>query len=199
MIVLYIIVFILLIIVCMPLKVYFHMERNHIDVNLYLYKFIKIELSRKTKDKTQINTYNRFKAIPFDVLKKIYRDTKPNTKYIMKRTKVGLKINFNFGLSAPDKTAITYGLINSLLYSVDNLLRMNLKELNREYAIVPDMKNKKLAYQVKIEVYTWVIYLIVYGLKMLPILFKYKSYLMKKGGDNNVGASNTRTNENYNG
>lgn len=194
-----ILLLVILLIVFMPLEVYVHMEHNHVDVNIRLFKFIKIELSRKTKDKVQKEGRLRFKDIPFEVIKEVYHKSIPNFKYILKKLKIKLKVNFDYGLSAPDKTAISYGIINSLIYSVDNLIGIYLKKFEREYTIIPDMKNKKLEYQVTISVYTWSINLLVYGFKMLPILFKYRKYFIKKGGDKNVRTSNTGANENYNG
>lgn len=115
------------------------------------------------------------------MLKLIKKSIQP-VKYLLKKSKLYIFLDLSIGLSAPDKTAITYGLINSLVYTLDGYLKNVSKKLNSSYSIIPNFKEERIDVYLDFKLYIKVFYIFVFLYKILKILIPYRSYFKFKGG-----------------
>ncbi|MDF2674842.1 MAG: hypothetical protein K0R09_3110 [Clostridiales bacterium] len=82
---------------------------------------------------------------------------------------------------------------------MESIIQIYFKKYNGEYNIIPDFVYEKVDYIISAEVRIKTINIIVFTIKWLRILLKYKKYILKKGGASNAGSSNRRIDEIYNG
>lgn len=197
-----IILVLIILLLISKIKISIDILNSCVKINIIIFRVIKIRVFDKTKTvakplkKAKKIKKNKFTA---DVILKLIKDMLPQIKYLLRKTDVKINMDFKFGLQYPDKTAELYGLINCLLYSVENVFRAFLHSLRSKYNIVPDLNHETLNLKSKLDFSFKFVYLIIFVVKSAKIIFKYKSYFKNKGGALNVGTSNRRTHENYNG
>ena len=197
-----IILVLIILLLISKIKISIDILNSCVKINIIIFRVIKIRVFDKTKTvakplkKAKKIKKNKFTA---DVILKLIKDMLPQIKYLLRKTDVKINMDFKFGLQYPDKTAELYGLINCLLYSVENVFRAFLHSLSSKYNIVPDLNHETLNLKSKLDFSFKFVYLIIFVVKSAKIIFKYKSYFKNKGGALNVGTSNRRTHENYNG
>ena len=175
---------------------------SYIKINIIIFGVIKIKVFDKTKAKAEpLKKAKKVKKNKFtaDVIVKLIKDMLPQIKYFLRKTDVKINMDLKFGLQYPDKTAELYGLMNCLLYSFENVFRVFLHSLRSRYNIVPDLNHETFKLKLKLDFSFKFVYFIIFVVKSAKIIFKYKSYFRNKGGALNVGTSNRRTHENYNG
>lgn len=158
------------------------------DVNIIIFRYIsikpdfkKIYKNKKRKPKLNIN------------IKTIINTTKDMItplKKFLKSLNMRLNLYINFGLSSPDKTAISYGLLYSLTSLLYSFSEKCFKNYNQNINIIPDLKNEKFDYKAKIYLHTRLIYLMILGKNILANIIKHKGEIMKKGGAINDRTSN---------
>lgn len=173
---------------------------NHnkdVDANIILFRVIKININDKNRIRTQKKVKHKIDIQP-NLAVKLFKKMKPHIKYLLSKTKIKIKLDIIFGLFSPDKTAITYGIVNSIIYTFDNVLRSKTKRFDSIYNITPDFNKSIFDTSLELEIYARVFNLLVFTFKALIILFKNRSYFKRKGGVFN-GSSNRRINENYTG
>lgn len=197
-----IILVLIILLLISKIKISIDILNSCVKINIIIFRIIKIRVFDKTKTvakplkKAKKIKKNKFTA---DVILKLIKDMLPQIKYLLRKTDVKINMDFKFGLQYPDKTAELYGLINCLLYSIENVFRAFLHSLSSKYNIVPDLNHETLNLKSKLDFSFKFVYLIIFVVKSAKIIFKYKSYFKNKGGALNVGTSNRRTHENYNG
>lgn len=163
-----------------------------IDVHLILFKVIKLCLYDKTKKRTGKKAIRKVDNINYYI--KFSKETYPETKYILSKTKVLVNFTFTFGLESADKTAMLYGMINAILQSMNNIFKYIFKSYEGKYIISPNFNNAKKDINTNISIKVRPIYILI---KLFKIIKKNKK--IKKGGALNARTSNRRANENYNG
>ncbi len=175
---------------------------NRIHIRMVLFRLIKITIVDKTKDehgRREPSKYN------ISTLKKLFQDKKNflsilgKIKKIMKvllsRLQVDLRLRLVYGLSQPDKTAISYGVLNSFIYILDQELCKGFKRYKRCYIIKPELKKRTLDYNIKAEISFRILTLMPSIFKLLRIVKLQK----RKAGMNDGRTSHRKLNENYNG
>lgn len=198
MVILYIIlgiILLLLLILLMKVVILIEIQKKEFQLNIILFGVIKINLTDKTKGRIKEKAEKQIK-LKLDDIKDIWEFTKdvlPEIKYILSKITIETKLNIKFGFSSADKTAIAYGLINGIIYSNENYLKLLFRDYRGEYSIYPDFKSEEKIITGYIYLKTRFIYMIFKSLKIL------KKYKKRKGGVLNVRSSDRRINENYNG
>lgn len=194
-----ILLLILILMLIIPCIIQVSMDNNEVNIKLILFKVIKIKIKEKT-------TYEKLKKgrrlrnkVPLKKIIEIIKESLPSINYLASRTEVNVEFNGILGLSSADKTALTIGILNMLLYSVEGFLHNYFKSYTGQYDINPDYANEKLEYCVFVEASILPIYIVVFSIKWLKVLLKYKKYILRKGGASNARSSNRRIDENYNG
>ena len=195
----FILLFLLTILLCFPVIIQVCINNNEITIKLILLKVIKINIKEKTiLEKLKKDSKLRPK-VPLKKIIEIVKESFPSIKYLATKTEVNVKINGTFGFSSADKTALTIGMINILLYNLESIIQSCFKKYMGEYNIIPDFVYEKLEYSISTEVRIVPVNIIVFLIKWLKVLLKYKKYILRKGGASNAGSSNRRIDENYNG
>lgn len=192
-----IIIFIILII---KIEIKFILNNKNLKINLIIFRVIKINLKAKAikrgeKFKSSINDFKNIKNK--DILN-IANVILHKAQYLFSKMLLNLNVKCDFYILSPDKTAILYGVISSFIYNMEKILINEFKIYKGAYYFNPDFATQKN--NIEIEVYMSIrnIYIIIFVIKTLPMMFKYKKLLENKGGELN-GSSNRRSNENYNG
>jgi hypothetical protein len=182
----------------MNLKIIVLLHNGKTKVTVIIFGVIKFDLIDKTNVDEPLKKFTR-KTPPYRVLFEISKANFPYLKKILSVMKLHVDFNLEFGFSYPDETAISYGLINFLVYNIGDFLEMYFEKYTGNYSIVPDFKKKILNFKLKSEIKLRPVYIIRPGIKMLLIYLKYIKLYKKEGGDLNGRTSNRRFNENYNG
>lgn len=195
----FILLFLFTILLFIPIIIQAYFNNNELTIKLILLKVIKINIKEKTILEKLKKDSKFKKKIPFKKIIEIVKESLPGIRYLSSVTKVNIKVNGTFGFSSADKTALTIGIINILLYNIGSIIQSCFKKYNGEYNIIPDFVNEKLEYSISAEVHIVPVNIIVFLIKWLKVLLKYKKYILRKGGASNAGSSNRRIDENYNG
>ncbi|QCX32658.1 hypothetical protein FDN13_02485 [Caloramator sp. E03] len=156
-------------------------------INIILFKVIKIKINEKNKlrKKNKASKFNVPPKIIIDIAKK----SLPSIGYLINKSNINVDFSLTFGFSAPDKTALTYGLINAIIYSFDCFLSNTAKKFYSTYKIVPDLKNEKIELYLDFKIYIKLFFVLAFFFKLLKVLLAYKYYFKIKGGVA-YGASN---------
>lgn len=151
-----------------------------IIANIVILRVIKINIydknKRRKKNKASKNN------IPPKIIIEVFKESLPSLKYFIEKSSLYIRLDLIFGLSSPDKTAITYGLINSFIYTLDCFLKNTSKKVDSSYNITPDLKDKRLEVCLDFNLYIRLFRVITFILKLLKVLLRYKSYFKSKGG-----------------
>ncbi|MCX7884432.1 MAG: DUF2953 domain-containing protein, partial [Caloramator sp.] len=151
-----------------------------IIANIVIFKVIKINIYDKNKRRKKNKTSKS--NIPPKIISELLKESLPSLKYFIEKSSIYIRLDMVFGLSSPDKTAITYGLINSFLYTLDCFLINTSKKVNSSYNITPDLKDKRFELCLDFNLYIRLFRVIIFILKLLKALIRYKSYFRSKGG-----------------
>ncbi len=192
-------IFLFFILLFIPVILRVNINNNNISIKLILLGVIKIKIKEKTTFEKLKRSNKEKHRIPFKKLLEIIRDSLPSAKYLALRLRVRVNLNGTIGLSTADKTALSIGIINVLLYSLEGFLRNGLRHYTGHYCINPDFTGEKFSFNVLAEARVLPAHIIVFCIKWLKVFLKHKKYIIRKGGASNAGSSNRRINENYNG
>jgi hypothetical protein len=183
-----------------PVGIAIYLENTDIIIKLVVFRVIKIKIFDKTKVKKSKKAARKLrKKIPMEVMLEIAGKILPYIKRLVLKMNIRINIELEYGLSTPDKTAVSYGIISALVNSIDNILRYETKRYYGSYKIEPDLNNEKLNIKFSSEIYTLFIHMVIFAFHALKILIKYKSYFKKEGGAINDRSCNRGTYENHNG
>jgi hypothetical protein len=195
----FILLFLLVFLLFIPVIIQTYISNNEITIKLILLKVIKINIKEKTILE-KLKKDNKIKAkVPLKKIIEIVTESFPSIRYLACKTEVNIKVNGTFGFSSADKTALTIGIINILLYNLGSIIENYFKKYTGEYNIIPDFVYEVLVYSISAEVRILPVNIIIFLIKWLKVLLKYKKYILRKGGASNAGSSNRRIDENYNG
>lgn len=173
------IVFIVLLLLFTRVELIVFLNNNEYDANLRVLKVIKINVNDKTKGESE-------KGGDFSKLRTfLAKENRENLKYLLSKSDMKVSGTLVYGAPTPDVTAVLYGTLHALLYIIDNFLQTTFKTYSRNYSINPDMKNKRLEYEVTIRVYTRIINYLVYKKRTK----KYEEKI-RGGVENGRAASN---------
>lgn len=176
-IILSIILFFLISTICFSINI---SQDKKITINIILFKVIKIKINEKNKLRKK-NKASKFN-VPPKVIVEIAKKSLPSIGYLINKSSINIDLSLTFGFSAPDKTALTYGLINSIIYSIDCYLSNTAKKFYSSYKIVPDLKNERIDFYIDFKIYIKLFFVLAFFFKLLKVLFAYKYYLKFKGG-----------------
>lgn len=188
---------VILLLLFAPLTIVIKIEENGIYVFAVVYKVIKIHLIDKTKIK-KIEKKIDIRILAEFIIEFI-REMMPYIMKFISKTSMEVYFYFKFGVTSPHRTAILYGVLNSFIYSLENILREFLKKYHGKYVIHPDLNNTVLNYDIEIRASVRIPSLLKLSFKALKFLIKHKAYYKREGGASNARAYNRRANENYNG
>lgn len=174
-------------------------HNNDLTIKLVLLKVIKINIKEKTTFEKLKKSRRIKEKVPIKKLIEIIDKSLPSIRYLVSKTEMDIKINGSLGLSSADKTALTIGILNVILFSMESFLKNYIKKYKGEYNLSPDFVNESLEYSISVEVSVKPLNIIAFLFKWLKVLLKYKKYIIRKGGASNAGSSNRRIDENYNG
>lgn len=194
----YVILLLLMIIVLLIMKITIiaSISPLKIMVKIVIFKLIKIRVVDKTKTEhgrlrvTKLKKIN-IRAITKDLLKPIMK--------LLSKLQIDFKFKLVYGLSSPDKTAISYGILNGLIYSFDLAIKSFVKRYNSSYTINPDMKKPDFNYKIEAKVSFRIVALLPSILRMLKIVLIQIYKDKRKEGMKDGRTSNRKLNENYNG
>lgn len=156
-----IILFLILLLFTLRVEIELFFKNKKFNANLKIFKVIKINLKDKNKkEREEKLDFARISAI-------LNRKNTEHVKYLLSKSDMEVYGTLIFGTSYPDKTALLYGFINSLLYTIEPVIQSTFKSFEREYKVYPDLKNKKLEYEVKIKIYLKIIHYIKYKLRSM--------------------------------
>ena len=181
-------------------------EPSTLKITIKLLKVIKISIVDKTKgehgrEKLTKTSDILKKKVPFsskDLLSMV-KELKEPLKSLLSKLQVELYTGFIYGLSSPDKTAISYGVINSLIYSLDLYLHKLMGKYKGSYTITPDLNKPSFDYKIKVSIAFRLFTLLPSIIKLLKTILKQKKLQQRKEGMKDGRASHRKLNENYNG
>jgi hypothetical protein len=119
-------------------------------------------------------------------------------KNLTAHTSVTIHAKYFFYYSDPQKTALLYGIMNSVKFNLDFLLCKYFKTHTSEILLFPDFEKQENNIDISMKLSVKIINVCIVLFKLLPIIIKYKKNIKKEGGAIN-GSSNRRLDENYNG
>lgn len=189
--------FVLLLYIPVIIKIF--IQNNELTIKLVLLKVIKINIKEKTTFEKLKKSRIKKDNVPIKKLIEIVIKSLPSIRYLASRIKISIKIIGTLGLSSADKTALTIGILNIILYNMESIIRNYVENYTGEYKLTPDFVNEVLKYSTSVEIHIKPVNVIVFLIKWLKVLLKYKKYIIRKGGASNAGSSNRRIDENYNG
>jgi hypothetical protein len=173
-----------------------------IQVRIVIFKLIKIRIVDKTKiEHGRLESVKFIKRVSFKRINimSMIKDLKEPIKKLFSKLRINLKLKLVYGLSSPDKTAISYGILNGLIYSLDLAINSAVKKYNGTYTIYPDMKKSSLNYNIEAKVSFRILTLMPSILKLLKIVFIQIRRKKRKEGMKDGRTSHRKLNENYNG
>jgi hypothetical protein len=193
---------VILIILLAKTKIEISYLENKFKFKFIFFEVIKIKLKAKTKRvKRKVKEVAR-KKLDLKVLGEIVYHNLYIFRYILSKIEMNIKVECIFSIYSPDKTAITYGLINPIIYSLHTLLSCTLKEYNGQYSFKPNFNNNNEGINIKIGIESKIgirnIQIVVIGCRMLPKLLEYRKKVKIKRRKLNE-SPDRRFNENYNG
>lgn len=194
-----ILLLLLIILLFIPVIIRCNINNNDISIKLILLGVIKIKIKEKTTFEKLKKSEKIKHRVPFKKLIEIIRDSLPSVKYLASRLRIRVSLEGTIGLSTADKTALSIGILNLLLYSLEGFLRNYLRHYTGQYSINPDFTGERLRFNVLAEARVMPVHMIAFSIKWLKVFLKHKKYFIRKGGASNAGSSNRRFNENYNG
>lgn len=189
----------LVILLCISIILQVFIQNNEITTKLIIFKVIKINIKEKTTFEKIKKRRALKEKVPIKKIIEIINESLPGIRYLASKTDINIRINGTFGLSSADKTALTVGIMNMILYIIEGIIKNYMKGYTGEYNFIPDYANETLEYSLFAEIKVKPMNILVFLIKWLKILLKYKKYIIRKGGASNAGSSNRRINENYNG
>lgn len=193
-----ILVLIILIVLFINVEVIIKLKKEKKIIYIIVLGVIKIPLTEKTKRmENAAEIVLKYKLSPGIVLK-IMRDVLPVFKTMLSRFSLSINVKLKYGLYSPDKTAISYGILNGIVYTIDGMLKPMLKSYEGSYEIEPELNRAMLFYDVFISLKFRPVSMLKPGFRLLKIFLAYRPKL-KKGGALDVGTSNRKINEDYNG
>jgi H+/gluconate symporter-like permease len=189
---------IILLMLIMKTKIEIAYLENKFSLKFIFLGVIKINFKAKTKVVKGVKS----KKIDFKILiETIYNSLNVFT-YLLSKIELSIKINCVFFAYSADKTAIIYGLINSILYPIHAVLCKKLKKHNGIYNFKPDLNNYSDSIKIKFTTEDKIsirnIHILITVCMMLPKLLIYMKKIKNKRRKLNE-SSNRRFNENYNG
>lgn len=179
MIFLYILLAIIIIIPFINIKLELIMHNNNAVLSINSFK-IRIP-PKKDKPKKKKRVRISIKDI-FKIVKELF----PQIEGILSKVRIDYTISIHFGFSDALETAIAYGIINSIVYGVEPILKNLFLDYKGNYSIVPDFRFKGMEYSLSLTAKLRLYQLIASMFKMLKVLKNYKKYIFKKGGVLNV-------------
>lgn len=200
----YAIVLLLIIIVLLLMKITIIAEASHanIRVRIVIFRLIKISIIDKTKIEHGRLDTEKIKQGVFNKrlnLRSTAKGLKDPLKKLFSKLQIVFKLKFVYGLSSPDKTAISYGILNSLIYSFDLAVKSLVKKYSGTYTIYPDMKKPTLDYNIEVRISFRIFSILPSIFKMLKVMFTQIYRARRKEGMKDGRTSNRKLNENYNG
>lgn len=197
-----ILLLIIVVILLMKINIVFEASPANNKVRIVIFRLIKINIIDKTKkehgrlDAEKIKKEALYKKID---LRSMVKDLKDPIKELSSKLQVDLKFRLVYGLSSPDKTAISYGILNSLIYSFDLGIKSLVKKYCGTYKIYPDMKKPAFDYNIEVRL-SFRIFSILPSISTMLKLVLIPIYKAKrKEGMKDGRTSNRKLNENYNG
>lgn len=195
----------ILVLLLTKIKIKLNLKNKDLKINIIFFSVIKIKIKAKTKKdkKGNLNVILKAKSVgkgKFDIksILNFMLESIDSIRYLLSRVILKIDADCIFYLFSPDKTAIMYGAINSIIYNIHMVLIKELKEYKGEYNIKPDFNNKKNNINIETIFTIRNIYIVLFIFKILPLLLKYRKIFKNKGGGLNE-SSNRRLDENYNG
>lgn len=200
----YVIVLLFFIIILLFMKITIMVEASpsKIKVRIVIFRLIKKTIIDKTKrehgrlDAEKIKKGAFYKGLD---IRPAIKDLKGPVKRFLSKLQIVFKLRLVYGMSSPDKTAISYGILNSLIYTLDLGVKGLVKKYKGSYTICPDMKKTCLDYSIEAGVSFRVFSILPSIFKMLEVIFKQIYAAKRKEGLKDGRTSNRKLNENYNG
>ena len=199
----YLIITLSLIIIVMFSKIQIRFYLNNKDYKVTLIFLYVIKIGINAKASKRIKTLN-IKTSSIKLKDKIkitliiVKDSLKKLEYIIGKVIFNLNIDCTYYILGPDKTAMIYGIANTIIYNVENIFHIFFKEYNSNLNIKPDFQSKNNNIRINGNISVRIIHLLILLFKLLPIIFRYKKLTKSKGGEVN-GSSNRGVNENYDG
>lgn len=170
--IIYITIFIMLILI-INIKISITVQNNNIKI---------IALGIIKRNYNEENMKKGYKKLKIAYLLEILKKSIPSISYISSKVKADVSIKLNYGTCDAALTALIYGALSSFIYSIEAIGKNKLKSFNGHYSVNPDFNEKELEYKIEIKLGIRFLYLIIFLLKMLPIIFNYKKYISNRGG-----------------
>jgi hypothetical protein len=179
-------------------KIEIYYIENKFKLKFIFFEVIKIKFKAKTK-KVKEEAKDR---LDLKVLSEMVCHNLYFVRYVLSKMELSINMDCTFSIYSPDKTAIIYGVINSLIYSLHTLLYCEAKKYKGIYKLKPDFNNKQESINIMVTMEDRIgirnFRIIIIACKMLPMLLVYKKKVKIRRRKLNE-SSDRRTNENYNG
>jgi hypothetical protein len=178
----------------------FYLNNKDFKGIIILFKVIKININAKAIKSRGEDVYKYSDIIKGNIrnLINLIEDSSKSLKYILSKINLCINVDSSYYILSPDKTAICFGLINIIIYNLENILLLVLKEYRGNYNIKPDFQEKKNIIKIDGSISVRIIHILIFVIKLIPLILKYWKLIKNKGGDINE-SSYRRTNENYHG
>jgi hypothetical protein len=196
--ILLIVCFLLLIMLITKTKIEIAYLEHKFYLKFIFFGVIKIKLKAKTKKVKKVAK----EKLDIKILFKLIYESLNILRLLLSKTELNVKLDCVFCIYSCDKTAIVYGVLNSMIYCLHTLLCSELKKYDGVYNLKPDLNNSSndldINFNMEGRIKIRNISIILIACRMLPKLFVYRKRLKNKRRKINE-SSNRRFNENYNG
>lgn len=188
------ILFLIILVFLISVKIRFDMEieNNKLDFEVYLYGInltnviIKNKKAKQNDDEELIKSRREKRGMDIKISLKIFKELLSKIRYLKHKPKLTITNIIEFGVEDADLTAILYGHLNTIVYSLFGIISSYVDTQNSKIEIIPKYNTLFLKLQFKG----------ILKIKIAQII--YITFLfITLGRKLNGTTSNRKLNENY--
>ena len=188
------ILFLIILVFFISVKIRFDMEieNNKLDFEVYLYGInltnviIKNKKAKQNDDEELIKSRREKRGMDIKISLKIFKELLSKIRYLRHKPKLTITNIIEFGVEDADLTAILYGHLNTIVYSLFGIISSYVDTQNSKIEIIPKYNTLFLKLQFKG----------ILKIKIAQII--YITFLfITLGRKLNGTTSNRKLNENY--
>lgn len=188
------ILFLIILVFFISVKIRFDMEieNNKLDFEVYLYGInltnviIKNKKAKQNDDEELIKSRREKRGMDIKISLKIFKELLSKIRYLKHKPKLTITNIIEFGVEDADLTAILYGHLNTIVYSLFGIISSYVDTQNSKIEIIPKYNTLFLKLQFKG----------ILKIKIAQII--YITFLfITLGRKLNGTTSNRKLNENY--
>lgn len=164
-----VIIALLVIILISRIGILVNVNDKGIEIFLLLFGIIKVHINRNNKTRGKPKQHNKNSSIK----KALLKVSKDNVKAALSHINADISINGRLGFKNAENTALSYGLLNSIVGILIPIIKRHLNIFNCSMNLKPDFKETVLSYDIRFKLSIKVLWLMVFTFKTAIEAHKY--------------------------